>query len=302
MSTTAFASGGLVVRCRSLVKVYRTAESEVQALQGLDLDLEAGEVVGVVGASGSGKSTLLGVLGGLVAPTAGSIESVGVDLLAASDRRRSRYRRTDVGFLWQHSHQNLLDDLTARENISRSIEVAGGDARARPDELLDLVGLADSGNRRPATLSGGEQARVALAVALAHRPRLLLADEPTGELDTSTSHRVFELIRRAAADEGVTSVVVSHDRDVVDHVDRVIGLRDGRFSTESRRSQNDDRPATDTVVVDAAGRLQLPPDVVDQVGIGHRVRITVEDGAAVVRPVDDPSSEDPPVDDAQERS
>lgn len=274
-----------VIRCRSLLKVYRVGDGDVLALQGLDLDVGAGELLGIIGASGSGKSTLLSILGGLVAPTAGTVEVGGVDLLAASPRRRARYRRETVGFVWQHSHLNLLPDLTANENVMRPI-VANGrrSATQRARHLLDLVGLGQRVDHRPALLSGGEQARVALAVALAHEPLLLLADEPTGELDGQTTSEVFGLMRELTSKHGVTQMVVSHDPDLVDHVDRVVGIRDGRTSTEMQRSIGES--VHRSFVVDDVGRVQLPADVVDALGIGSRVSIDVIDGRAVIEPIE----------------
>jgi len=299
-----------LVTCRSLVKVYRIGDGEVLALQGLDLDVAAGELVGVVGASGSGKSTLLTLLGGLGTPTAGSIEVGGLDLVNCGALRRDRYRREQVGFVWQHSHQNLLADLDAVENVALPLVRAG---RRRPlrraTELLDMVGLGDRLRSRPARLSGGEQARVGLAVALALEPQLLLADEPTGELDRATTEDMFALMRRVSAEEGVAQVIVSHDDDLVGYVDRVIGIRDGRTATESMRVGATSEPAgsgdgsgppvaTDhgsehvrdvvahMLVVDAVGRVQLPAEIIDALGIAGRVSADIVDGHARLRPID----------------
>ena len=303
-----------LVRCRSLVKVYRIGDGEVLALQGLDLDVRPGEMVGVVGASGSGKSTLLTLLGGLGTPTAGSIEVGGLDLVNCGALRRDRYRREQVGFVWQHSHQNLLADLDAVENVALPLVRAGRrNARRRATELLDLVGLGDRLHSRPARLSGGEQARVGLAVALALEPQLLLADEPTGELDRATTDEMFALMRRVSDEEGVAQVIVSHDDDLVAHVDRVIGIRDGRTATESMRVASSpaalgngrDRGALDgdldgsrdhavdrspvvthTLVVDDVGRVQLPADIIEALGITGRVSADVVADHARLRPID----------------
>ncbi len=281
-----------LVTCRSLIKVYRVGSSEVLALQGLDLDIDAGEMLGVVGASGSGKSTLLAVLGGLTRPTAGSAMANGLDLLGCSDRDRERYRRREVGFVWQSSHQNLLPDLTATENVERPMLLDGRSGRReRAADLLAAVGLGARVDHRPALLSGGEQARVAIAVALATDPALVLADEPTGELDSATTAEIFEVMRSLNEERGVTQVIVSHDPDLVDHVDRVVGLRDGRTSTEMRRDANDD--VTNAVVVDDVGRIQLPVEVMEQLGIdagGGRLVVDMVDGAARIRSVADDAS------------
>ena len=289
-------SGDAVIMCRSLVKVYRVGEGDILALQGLDLDVHAGEMLGIVGASGSGKSTLLAVLGGLITPTAGTVTVGGLDIVNCRARRRDRYRREQVGFVWQHSHQNLLPDLDALENVMRPMAGAGvRNIRSRALDLLARVGLADRTGHRPARLSGGEQARVSLAVALALDPQLILADEPTGELDSTTTDEVFALMREVSDERGVAQVIVSHDPDLVAHVDRVIGIRDGRTATESRRV---DQPATagpglatgqavsHTLVVDDVGRVQLPADIIESLGIEGRVSVDVIDGQARLRPID----------------
>jgi len=302
--------GSSLVACRSLVKVYRIGDGEVLALQGLDLDVGAGEMVGVVGASGSGKSTLLTLLGGLGTPTAGSIEVGGLDLVNCGALRRDRYRREQVGFVWQHSHQNLLADLDAVENVALPLVRAGRrNPSRRAAELLDLVGLGDRLHSRPARLSGGEQARVGLAVALALEPQLLLADEPTGELDRATTDVMFALMRRVSAEQGVAQVIVSHDDDLVGYVDRVIGIRDGRTATESMRvdapeqspgglsgaagpsdgrgdRDGDQRVVAHTLVVDAVGRVQLPAEIIETLGIAGRVSADIIDDHARLRPID----------------
>ncbi|MEM1332401.1 MAG: ATP-binding cassette domain-containing protein [Actinomycetota bacterium] len=276
-------SDGPMIHCRSLVQVFRVGGADVLALQGLDLDVDTGEMVGVVGASGSGKSTLLSVVGGLLAPTAGTVRVDGLDLVSCGRRRRDRYRRERIGFVWQHGAQNLLADLTAVENVERPLRAVGrADAGSRARELLERVGLADRTTHRPATLSGGEQARVSLAVALAPEPALLLADEPTGELDRSTSAEIFGLMRELSADARVTQLIVSHDPDLVDHVDRVVGIRDGRRATETRRGADDtvDR----RLVVDDVGRVQLPAEAMDALDLRDGVTARIEGGKIVLEP------------------
>ncbi|MFK7919899.1 MAG: ATP-binding cassette domain-containing protein [Ilumatobacter sp.] len=258
-------------------------ESEVLALQGLDLDVTAGEMLGVVGASGSGKSTLLSVLGGLIRPDAGSARVDDLDLMACSQRDRERYRREQVGFVWQSSHQNLLPDLTATENVERPLLLAGRTRRRdRAQQLLEQVGLGQRVDHRPALLSGGEQARVAIAVALAMEPTLVLADEPTGELDAATTEEIFAVMRDLSEQHGVTQIIVSHDSDLVDYVDRIVGIRDGRTSVEMRRGAGDDVDAM--LVVDDVGRIQLPAEVMEELGIHGRVAVDVIDGELRIRP------------------
>ncbi len=273
------------VLCEGLVRIYRTADIEVQALQGLDLRLEPGELVAMVGASGSGKSTLLGILSGLDAPTAGRAEVAGVDLTDLRGRRRVRYQRETVGFVWQQTSRNLLPYLSAAENVMLPLLVARAPADQRvrrAQELLDLLGVGERAEHRPGELSGGEQQRVALAVALANRPQVLLADEPTGELDEATSHEVFEAIRHLNRELGVTVLVVTHDPLVSEQVDRTVAIRDGRTATEVlRRTELDEHGqeqvvAREYAVLDRAGRMQLPQDFVGALGLRDLVRLELE--------------------------
>ncbi|TPQ24019.1 ABC transporter ATP-binding protein [Streptomyces sporangiiformans] len=271
------ADDGLVV-CDNLVRVYRTDEVEVQALQGLDLVVEEGECMALVGASGSGKSTLLSILSGLDLPTAGRALVAGHDLLAMRRRERLGYRRRTVGFVWQQTGRNLLPYLTALENVALPMKYTRVPHRkrsARAAELLDVLGVAYCRDRRPAELSGGEQQRVAVAVATANAPRVLLADEPTGELDTASGEEVFAALRRANEELGATVLVVTHDPLVSGQVRRTVRIRDGRTSTETLRGP-DGAGAEEFTVLDRAGRLQLPRDYVDRYGLRGRVRLTAE--------------------------
>jgi ABC-type lipoprotein export system ATPase subunit len=273
------------VLCEGLVRIFRTADVEVQALQGLDLRLEAGELVAVVGASGSGKSTLLGILSGLDLPTAGRAEVAGVDLTDLRGARRVRYQRETVGFVWQQTSRNLLPYLSAAENVALPLLIARvprAERVRRAQELLDLLGVGERAGHRPGELSGGEQQRVALAVALANRPQVLLADEPTGELDEGTSHEVFEAIRHLNRELGVTVLVVTHDPLVSEQVDRTVAIRDGRTATEVlRRTELDEHGqeqvvAREYAVLDRAGRMQLPQDFVGALGLRDLVRLELE--------------------------
>ncbi|MEU6120319.1 ABC transporter ATP-binding protein [Streptomyces sp. NPDC047123] len=282
---------GLVV-CENLVRVYRTDEVEVQALQGLDLVVAEGECVALVGASGSGKSTLLSILSGLDLPTAGRARVAGHDLLAMGRRERLGYRRSTVGFVWQQTGRNLLPYLTALENVALPMTYARVPRRARREraaELLDALGVAYCRDRRPGELSGGEQQRVAVAVATANAPRVLLADEPTGELDTAGGEEVFAALRRANEQLGATVVVVTHDPLVSGQVRRTVRIRDGRTATETLREQ--DGTGEEFTVLDRAGRLQLPGEYVERYGLRGRVRLTAERDHVGVWP-------DAPTDDA----
>ncbi|MBM7170230.1 ABC transporter ATP-binding protein [Streptomyces sp. G44] len=267
---------GLVV-CDNLVRVYRTEDVEVQALQGLDLVVAGGECVALVGASGSGKSTLLSILSGLDLPTAGRAKVAGHDLLAMGRRERLEYRRHTVGFVWQQTGRNLLPYLTALENVALPMKYARVPRRSRPEKaaaLLDVVGVAHCRDRRPAELSGGEQQRVAVAVATANSPRVLLADEPTGELDTASGEDVFAALRRANEELGATVLVVTHDPLVSGQVRRTVRIRDGRTSTETLRGPGG--AGEEFTVLDRAGRMQLPGEYVERYGLRGRVRLTAE--------------------------
>jgi len=279
-----------LLSCNQLVKIYRTGMTEVIALQGLDLDVHAGEMVGVIGTSGSGKSTLLTIISGLVRPTGGQVVFDGLDLGNASRRDLDRYRRVDVGFVWQDSATNLIPYLSAHANVALPLATAGqADARERAGELLELVGLQARADHRPRELSGGEQQRVALAVALAHRPRLLLADEPTGELDSVTTEEMFALMRQIGAETGLAQVIVSHDPEVTRHVDRVLALRDGRVASEQRMSVNEQGDATvvEVTMLDRAGRLQLTEEQRDAIGSSGRVHAELVDGVLHITPAGD---------------
>jgi len=282
------------ILCRDLVRIFATEGVEVQALQGLNLTVEPGELVAVVGASGSGKSTLLNILSGLDTPTGGSAVVAGTDLLTMSRRDRVHYQRHTVGFVWQQTSRNLLPYLTAEQNVRLPLELAGtgkGRERAsRVTELLELLEVADVAQRRPGEMSGGQQQRVAIAVAIANAPRVLLADEPTGELDEATSVEVLEALRSVNHATAVTTVVVTHDPAVAEHVARTVQIRDGRTSTEVlRRTEVDEHGAErhvaeEFVVLDRVGRLQLPTEFVAALDLRDRVRLALEPDHVQVRP------------------
>jgi ABC-type lipoprotein export system ATPase subunit len=273
------------ILCDNLVKIYKVADLEVVALQGLDLVVEPGELIAVVGASGSGKSTLQNILGGVDTPTAGRVEVAGVDLAFLTEQERTQYRRKVVGFVWQQTARNLLPYLTAAENVELPMTLDGvgrSERGRRVRELLELVGLAHRTDHRPDALSGGEQQRVAVAIALANDPKVLLADEPTGELDSQSSNDLFSTLREANRETGVTTVVLTHDPLVVEQVQRTILIRDGRTATETLRRhavgpEGEERlVAEELAVLDRTGRLQLPPDYVAALTLERRVRLTLE--------------------------
>ncbi len=280
----AFGAGAHIV-CDNLVRIYKSEGIEVVALQGLDLLVERGELLAIVGASGSGKSTLLNILSGLDVPTAGLARVAGQDLLALSAADRLHYRRHVVGFVWQQTSRNLLPYLTAAENITMPMAAARLEVARRQErvgELLDLLSVGHCAERRPAGMSGGEQQRVSIAVAMANQPEVLFADEPTGELDTVTSAEVFAALQTVNAEMGVTVVVVTHDPTVSEHVQRTVGIRDGRTSSEVvRRTEQTEHGheqviAEEYAVLDRAGRLQLPRDFITALGMERRVRLELE--------------------------
>ena len=285
---------GAVIACDGLVRIFKLADLEVVALQGLDLLVEPGEMVAIVGASGSGKSTLLAILGGMDVPSAGRAVVAGYDLGRLSTSERTRFRRRVVGFVWQQTGRNLLPYLSAVENVELPMVLDGKKGRRkRALELLDVVGLADRAKHRPDSLSGGEQQRVAIAIALANDPSVVLADEPTGELDSRTSEEVFGLLRRVNAELGTTIVIVTHDAFVSEQVGRTVAIRDGRTSTETfRRTEQTDEGdhrviSEEYAVLDRTGRLQLPAAFVDALTLRDRVKLNLTEDHVEVRPGDE---------------
>ncbi|MEM6675777.1 MAG: ABC transporter ATP-binding protein [Planctomycetota bacterium] len=224
------ATDSAVLTARGLTKVYRMGEVEVHALRGVDLDLDAGEFVVLLGPSGSGKSTLLNILGGLDVPSDGHVTYRGGVLSAEADRRLTDYRRHHVGFVFQF--YNLIPSLTALENVALVTEIADGSMD--PAQALDLVGLSERRDHFPAQLSGGEQQRVAIARAIAKRPALLLCDEPTGALDIATGVLVLEALQRANRETGTLTVVITHNQAIAEMADRVISIADGRIVGDER--------------------------------------------------------------------
>ena len=282
-----------IIVCENLVKIYKVAELETVALQGLDLAVLQGEMLGIVGVSGSGKSTLMNILGGLDRPSAGRVWVNNHDLVKMSDIDLDTYRRHEVGFVWQQGTRNLIPYLSALDNIVMPMMLDGisrRKARKQAEELLQAVELADRAGHNLLHLSGGEQQRVAIAVAMANHPALLLADEPTGELDTETAQKIYQTFRSLNQETGVTIVIVSHDQSIARHVDRVVEVRDGKLATETVR-HNGDRSGYQMaeefqklVVLDSAGRLQIPQEYLDELGIGRRVHLERTEDGILIRP------------------
>ncbi|GAB4569503.1 MAG: ABC transporter ATP-binding protein [Anaerolineae bacterium] len=276
--------------CDNLVKIYKVADLEVVALQGLDLEIDEGEMMALVGPSGSGKSTLMNILGGLDQPTAGRVYVGDYNLLEMNRRQQVLYRRQMVGFVWQQTSRNLLPYLTALENVELPMalnHVRARERRERATGLLEAVGLGDRLNHLPGRLSGGEQQRVAIAVAMANRPALLLADEPTGEVDSEAANAIFETMRTLNEEFGVTIVIVTHDYTVASRVDRVVGFRDGRTSIEVLRRRGEDGvPLTEEefAILDRFGRLQLPQAYVEALDMKDRVKLKLREDHVGVYP------------------
>jgi peptide/nickel transport system ATP-binding protein len=280
------------VSCDNLVKIYKVANLEVVALQGLDLVVSKGEILALVGPSGSGKTTLLNVIGGLDIPSAGKVNVADYDLLAMKDNQRVIYKRDMVGFIWQQPARNLLSYLSAKENVELPMllnGIPGNERSKRAMDLREVVGLTDRADFHPHRLSGGEQQRVAIAIALANNPPLLLGDETTGQIDSQSASEVFSTLRKLNKTFNTTVILVTHDPLISSLVDRVIAIRDGRTSTEIRRRRNTvsgDVDEEEWVIIDQAGRLQLPNPFVESLGLKERVKVRLEDDHVSVWPQD----------------
>ena len=284
--------------CEDLFKIYKIADLEVVALRGLDLNVQRNEVVAIVGASGSGKSTLLNILAGYDSPSAGRVSVGDKDLLRMTANEVELYRRDEVGFIWQQTSRNMFPYLTAVENVALPMMLtftSPGERRKRAEELLELVGLGHRMGHTPEKLSGGEQQRVAIAVALANHPPLLLADEPTGELDDNTAAEILDLFGEINRELNTTIIIVTHDPDIAYKVGRVVMIRDGKMATEVRRrvtfqrlsgAAETDQPLEEFILVDGSGRVQIPRDIIDRLKIGERARIDTMDGMVTLTPDD----------------
>ena len=293
-----YANREAYIVCEDLFKIYKIADLEVVALRGLDLTVQRNEVVAIVGASGSGKSTLLNILAGYDSPSAGRVSVGDKDLLRMTPNETELYRRDEVGFIWQQTSRNMFPYLTAVENVALPMMLtftSPGERRRRAEELLELVGLGHRMGHTPEKLSGGEQQRVAIAVALANHPPLLLADEPTGELDDNTAAEILDLFGEINREMDTTILIVTHDPDIAYKVGRVVMIRDGKMATEVRRRVTfqrlsgavaTDQPLEEFILVDGSGRVQIPRDIIDQLKMGERARIDTMDGMVTLTPDD----------------
>ena len=289
-----------IIDCDSLVKIYKTDEVEVMALQGLELTIKKGELMAVIGKSGSGKSTLLNMIGGLERPTAGKLYVDGKDLFAMTDKELVEYRKHTVGFVWQKNSRNLLPYMTALENVQVPMYFDKDNKADREKKAYDLlckVGLKEKVNSYPSQMSGGEQQRVAITIALANDPKILLADEPTGAVDSKTSDMIQDLFRKLNEELGITVIIVTHDISLANKVSRVVMIADGKISTEKimkedyRKRINDMEGVNfngsdsheEYSVLDKAHRVQISDDILEAAGIDtNKVKIQVVDGKVVI--------------------
>jgi putative ABC transport system ATP-binding protein len=284
-----------MIQCEGLVKIYKTEDLEVVALHGLNINVQPGELMAIIGNSGSGKSTLLNILGGLDRPSAGQVRVGEWNLLKITDEELVEYKRRTVGFIWQNNGRNLLPYLSALENVEMPMMLGGKVDRDYAKQLLEAVGLGARMNNKLHQLSGGEQQRVAIAISLCNRPKLLLADEPTGSVDTETSDMIMSIFRRLNKDTGVTIVIVTHDMSLASSVDRVVAIRDGMTSTEFvKRNPGLDASVSgfkgsirdeheEYVVLDRAGRLQVPKAYLEQLGIAGKASMEFDGDKIIIK-------------------
>ena len=288
-----------IIQCVNLVKIYKTKDIEVLALQGLELEIEKGELMAIIGNSGSGKSTFLNMIGGLDRPSAGRLIVDGKDLFKLSEQELVDYKRNTVGFVWQNNARNLLPYLTAWQNVQMPMLFdSTKQKKERALELLEMVGLSHRKDHRVDQMSGGEQQRVAIAIALANNPKILLADEPTGAVDAKTGAYILDMLRDINHNTGLTVVIVTHDRMLAKKVNRVVTIRDGKISSERLMKQSykladigafteETETQDEFAVLDRAGRLQIPREILDQMQIqDNKVRLAYKDGTIIIEPPD----------------
>ena len=288
-----------IIVCDGLVKIYKTEDVEVMALQGLELEVKRGEILSVIGKSGSGKSTLMNIIGGLERQSVGTIIVDGMNLADMTEKEMVQYRKKKIGFVWQKSSRNLYSYLTSIENVEAAMNFTKLDAGQKHEKamrLLEMTGIAHKMNSYPAQMSGGEQQRVSIAVALANDPDILLADEPTGAVDSKTSNMIQDLFRKLNQEMGLTIIIVTHDVKLANKVDRVVMISDGKISTEKimkaqvreqiehmSSDELDDDAHDEYSVMDKAHRVQLNEEILEAAGIDtNKVKIRVVDGQVVI--------------------
>ena len=280
-----------MVFCENLVKLYKIGEIEVMALQGLDLTVEKGEMLAIIGNSGSGKSTLMNIIGGLDRPTAGKIYVNGTNLLKLGDKEMMHYMRETIGFVWQNTARNMVPYLNALDNVKLVMQMAGKLDENRANMLLETVGLSHRKKNKMHELSGGEQQRVAIAIALANDPKILLADEPTGAVDTKTTAQIMNLFHTVNTEFGVTTIIVTHDRQLSHMVPRVVTISDGRIGTEFIRREEIDMGSDEIMdataghnqgshveygFIDGRKRLFLPENYLTAVGLKEKSKVSIQ--------------------------
>lgn len=285
-----------MIQADGLVKIYKSKQTEVLALQGLDLTVEEGELTAIIGNSGSGKSTFLNMIGGLDRPSAGSLHVGGKNLFTMTEKELVLYKRDTVGFVWQNNGRNLLPYLTVIENVMLPMSLSNtGKRRKKALELLEQVGMSSKKHSRMNMLSGGEQQRVAIAIALANSPKLLLADEPTGSVDVKTANYIFDVFTELNKN-GQTIIIVTHDVALSKKVKRVVAIRDGKISSERvlkeayadrLKETNIDWRKEETqeeyAIMDRAGRVQIPADLLDALELkGNKVKIEMQNGKVII--------------------
>lgn len=283
-----------MINCESLVKIYEAGGHKVVALEGLDLHIKEGEMMAIIGKSGSGKSTLLNIIGGLDTPTAGVFRLAGKELSALTDKQLTAYRKSTLGFVWQNSAKNLFSYMTAEDNIKAVMcfnNIKREEQKERARKLLQMVGMQKHADKFPAQLSGGEQLRIAIAVALANNPKILLADEPTGAVDSRTAGEIMALFRHLNETLNLTVLIVTHDMALADSVSRVVMISDGKVSTEKLKrktaaagfGEETAESHEEFAVMDRANRLQLKEEFLDAAGIhSNKVKVEVNDGKIVI--------------------
>ena len=291
-----YAEQNAMILAEGLVKIYKTKTTEVLALQGLDLKVSEGELTAIIENRGRGNSTFLNMIGGLDRPSAGSLLVDGKNLFTLSEKELVLYKQNTVGFVWQNNGRNMLPYLSALENIMLPMQISGGRRkRERALELLEMVGLAAKKNSRMNMLSGGEQQRIAIAIALSNSPKLLLADEPTGSVDRKTADYIFDLFSELNRN-GQTILIVTHDIELSKKVNRVVAIRDGKISSERvLKEQYADRvkesgisfleedTQDEYVVLDRAGRLQIPSQLLKDLNLeDNKVKVSARGNEIIV--------------------